>query len=123
MKEGRMKIAVGVLCGILLSVGGSLRTVTTECAAVLDELAVVKQLADSGADRETLCGEIREMQGTWHTARTVMQFFVPATELEETDTLIARLLPLCNAESEELSAECAAIEASVRRVRRGLFLV
>lgn len=123
MRNARMKIAVGVLGGILLLVGGSLYAVTVECSVVLDKIAAVEQLVNTQADREILCGEIREMEKTWESARTVMQFFVPTTELEETDTLIARLMPLCESESEELSAECAAIEASVRRVKRGQFLV
>lgn len=119
MKQTRIKIAAVILGVIAVLIGTSYLTVERECHAILDAVAEVAASEQADADEAVLETKIRQLQTQWKHTYLVLQLFIPITELEEADTLIARLPALKQSGCEELTADCAAITASIRRIRKG----
>ncbi|MBR3679347.1 MAG: DUF4363 family protein [Oscillospiraceae bacterium] len=123
MKPTRMKIAAAVLSAIVILLAVSHLTVARECRRILNAVEAVAVSEQSDMDSAVIGTNIETLQNRWRHTYLVLRLFIPTTELEEADTLIARLPALQQAGCEELCADCAAISASILRISRSQFYV
>lgn len=111
-----VQVSMLLICVAVLLIAASLLTVNRHCDLMCGKINAVME-ADAVADREATVTAVEEAHTQWEQSRGWLQLFVPRQSMAEVNTAIAKLLPLAEAENDELTAECAALKAMLLWMR------
>lgn len=111
-----VQVSMLLICIVVLLIAASLLTVNRHCNLMCEKINAVME-ADDTADRGTTISAVEEAQTQWKQSCKWLQLFVPRQSVAEVNTAIAKLLPLAEAENDELAAECAALNAMLLWMR------
>ncbi len=106
----RVHASLLILLGIAILLFSGMRIVSYHCRQLQQQLTVISEAALQ-EDMETAEAALQAFQRQWDESCPLLKLFVPRQSVMDLNTTIAKLLPLAQANSEELSAECHAISA------------
>ncbi len=113
---GHLQVSMLLICIVVLLIAASLLTVNCYCDLMCEKIAAVSD-ADATSDRAATIAAVEETYTQWEQSSKWLQLFVPKQSMAEVNTAIAKLLPLAEAENDELAAECAALRAMLLWLR------
>ncbi len=120
MKASRLsshvQVSLLLICVVVLLIVVSLVTVNHHCDLMCGTIYAVME-ADATADHEATISAVKEAHTQWEQSCKWLELFVPRQSIAEVNTAMAKLLPLAEAENDELAAECAALKAALLWMR------
>lgn len=123
MKQPRVKIAVALLTGIVGVVAWSGYCIWNESKIMQNKSVRLEVLVAQEAPDEVVNAAMDELFADWKRTRLLLMLYLPASEVEPIDNSVAKLLPMYQAECDELTAELSALTATFERIRREEFMV
>ena len=106
----RVHASLLILSGIIILLLAGMRIVSYHCQTLQQQLAVISEAA-SQEDMTAAETSLEAFHIQWNQSYPWLMLFVPRQSVIDLNTSIAKLLPLAQANSEELCAECHAISA------------
>lgn len=113
MKNGRVKIALGVFLSIILLTVLSVVTVRRSCMHLIGDALVIADAAEREDDPATRAA-IDILQQDWKHESNILRFFVPCETLSSLNQSVFRLEPLYDAGCDELRSELQAVKAALQ---------
>ena len=108
----RVKLAGGVLAMLAVLSGCAFAAVRQICTDLLQmQTRAERTVIENSADARQAVMELTE---AWQQRGTVLQFLVAGNVLGELDGSMNRLVPMLDAECDELSAELAAVKSNLK---------
>lgn len=123
MKQPRVVIASCLLVGIIGLSAWSGLCIRNECKLLCGQISRIAVLVSEEAPDEIVVSAIDEMTAYWKSVRIKLMLFLPGNELEPLDSSVAKLLPMYQADCDELTAELSSLGADFSRLRREEFMV
>lgn len=108
----RVKLAGSVLAALALLCGYAFRTVRSICMELLTMQARAENAVT--AHQTNVRDAVTALTDTWEQHGTALQFLVAGNVLGELDDSMNRLLPMLDADCDELTAELAAVKSNIR---------
>ncbi len=113
MKNVRIQIACGVLCGILLLTGWSVAAVRRCCSDLMRHADAVLAAPD-----DAVLQQLSALEKDWEKNRLLLRFFIPNQQLIEINAEIRQLRAHYTEQSDEMQAGLYAVRADLEWLRR-----